>query len=118
MNLIGPKMTTIDHRMTRRNIFVGMAVSLICAPSIVRAGSLMPVRSLPLRSLTPKQLVPKTEGEWYRQAFYNNLERDLRAGRAMTYGPIGGKPISPAEAYQIVARARADGWLPPHIPTI
>jgi hypothetical protein len=36
-----------DCRMTRRNIFIGAAASLICAPAIVRATSPMPVRGLP-----------------------------------------------------------------------
>ena len=53
-------------------------------------------------------------GEWYKFSFYDNLDNDLRAGRAMTYGPIGGKPISVAEAHRIVARTtRAEGSLPP-----
>jgi hypothetical protein len=30
-------MTATDYRMTRRNIFIGAAASLMCAPSIVRA---------------------------------------------------------------------------------
>jgi hypothetical protein len=111
-------MTAIDYRMTRRSILIGAAASLICAPAIVRAASLMPVRGLPLQFLNPERKIPKTMGEWYQQCFYNNLNNDLRAGRAMTYGPIGGKPISVAEAYRIVAHARAEGWLPPHRPTI
>jgi hypothetical protein len=50
--------------------------------------------------------------------FLCNLDNDLRAGRAMTYGPVGGKTISEAEGYRIVAHARAEGWLPPYSPTI
>ena len=34
--------TPDDHHFTRRSIFVGAAASLICAPAIVRAASLMP----------------------------------------------------------------------------
>jgi len=104
--------------MTRRSILIGAAASLICAPAIVRAASLMPVRGLPLQFLNPERKLPKTMGEWYQLCFYNNLDNDLRAGRAMTYGPIGGKPISVAEGYRIVAHARGEGWLPPHRPTI
>jgi hypothetical protein len=111
-------MTATDYRMTRRNILIGAAASLICAPAIVRAASLMPVRGLPLQILNPKRKIPKTMGEWYQLCFYSNLNNDLRAGRAMTYGPIGGKPISVAEGYRIVAHARAGGWLPPYRPTI
>ena len=110
-------MTATDYRMTRRTILIGAAASLICAPPIVRVASLMPVRGLLLQVLTPERKIPKTMGEWYQLCFYNNLNNDLRAGRAMTYGPIGGKPISVAEGYRIVAQARAKGWLPPWRPT-
>jgi hypothetical protein len=65
----------------------------------------MPVRGLPLQFLNPERKIPKTVGEWYQLCFYNNLDDALRAGRAMTYGSIGGKLISIAEGYRIVARA-------------
>ena len=38
-----------DGLITRRSIFIGAAASLICAPAIVRATSLMPVRRLRVR---------------------------------------------------------------------
>jgi hypothetical protein len=106
-------MSATGYRMTRRSIVIGAAASLICAPAIVRAASLMPVRGLPLPFLNPERKTPKTLGEWYQLCFYTNLDNDLRAGRAMTYGPIGGKTISVTEGYRIVAHARAEGWLPP-----
>ena len=62
-------MTATDYRMTRRSIFIGAAASLICAPAIVRATSLMPVRGLPLQFLNPERKIPKTVGEWYRLLF-------------------------------------------------
>jgi len=104
-------MPDIDNRLTRRTFFIGAAASLICAPAIARAACLMPVRGLPLQLIIPKQRILKTMGDWYQLCFYNNLENDLKAGRAMTYGPIGGTPISAAEGHQIIARARAQGWL-------
>jgi hypothetical protein len=107
-----------DTEMTRRSILFAAAASLICAPAIVRAASLMSVRGLALQRLNPERKFPKTVGEWYQLCFYNNLDNDLRAGRAMTYGPIGGKAISEAVGYRIVAQARAEGWLPPSSPTI
>jgi hypothetical protein len=106
-------MMATDYRMTRRSILIGAAASLISSPAIVQAASLMSVRGLPLQFLNPERKIPKTMGEWYKFSFYDNLDNDLRAGRAMTYGPIGGKPISVAEAHRIVAHARAEGWLPP-----
>jgi hypothetical protein len=79
----------------------------------VQAVSLMPVRGLPLQLIIPRRRILKTMGDWYQFCFYNNLDNDLKAGRAMTYGPVGGKPISVAEGHQIVMRARALGWLEP-----
>jgi hypothetical protein len=106
-------MTNAANTMTRRTLVVGAAACVICAPVIVRVASLMPVRGLPLQLPNLKRKVPKTMGEWYRLCFYQHLDKDLRAGRAMTYGPIGGKSISVAEGHQIIARARALGWLEP-----
>ncbi len=108
-------MTATDYRMTRRNIFIGAAASLICSPAIVRAASLMPVRGLPLQFLNPEFLNPL--GQFYRRNFYHSLDSDLRAGRAMST-VSDGKIISVADARRMVARARAQGWLPPYSPTI
>jgi hypothetical protein len=95
--------------MTRRNIFIGAAASLICAPSIVRPASLMPVRGLPLQLLNPEFLDPL--GQFYRRNFYYNLDFELRTGRSMSLVE-NEKIISVAEAQRMVARARAQGWLP------
>jgi hypothetical protein len=70
----------------------------------------MPVRALQLGTLNP-------EGEFYRNCFYRSLDSDLRAGRAMSV-LNNDKIISVTEAHQMVARARAQGWLPYHSPTI
>jgi hypothetical protein len=51
-----------DYRKTRRGILIGAVASLICAPAIVRATGLMPVRGLPLQVLNPL-------GEFYRRCF-------------------------------------------------
>jgi hypothetical protein len=108
-------MTATDYRMTRRNIFIGAASSLICAPAIVRAASIMPVRGLLLQLLNPELLNPL--GQFYRRCFYHSLDCDLRAGRAMTT-LNNDKKISVAEAHRMVARARTQGWLPPYSRTI
>jgi hypothetical protein len=103
-------MIDTESRMTRRIFFFGAAASLICAPAIIRAASLMPIRPLQLEALNP-------QGEFYRRCFYHSLDSDLRAGRAMST-VSNGKIISIAEAHRMVARARAQGWLPPYSPTI
>ena len=87
---------------TRRSVLLGAVASLICAPAIVRAASLMPMRGLPLQYLSPL-------GDFYRRCFYHSLESDLRAGRSMST-VIDGKIVSVAEARQMVAYARAKGW--------
>ena len=96
-----------DSRITRRSVVIRAAASLICAPAIVRAASLMPVRSLPLQFLSPL-------GEFYRRCFYHNLDFDLRTGRGMSTVE-NGKIISVADARRIVAHARAQGWLPTQV---
>jgi hypothetical protein len=47
--------------------------------------------------------VLKTMRDLYQFCFYNNLENDLKADRAMTCGPV-------AVGHRIIARARAQGW--------
>jgi hypothetical protein len=94
-----------DSRMTRRNVFFGAAASLICAPAIIRAASLMPVLTLQFGALNP-------EGEFYRRCFYHSLDSDLKAGRIMS-SVSNGTILSVAEAHRMVARARAQGWLLP-----
>jgi len=96
-------MAATDYRMTRRSVIICGAASVICTPAIVRAASLMAVRSLPLQLLNP-------EGEFYRRCFYHTLDSDLRAGRPMAVRN-NEKIISVAEAQRMIARARAQGWL-------
>ena len=109
-------MTATDYRMTRRSIFIGAAASLICAPAIVRAASLMPVRSLILPIERSSRLSPL--GEFYCRNFYHYLDFELRTGRPITLTVENGKIVSVADARQMVARARAQGWLPPYSPAI
>ena len=66
-----------DGLITRRSIFIGAAASLICAPAIVRATSLMPVRSL------RGPIGPQYAG-FCERLFYHSLDCGLRAGRIST----------------------------------
>jgi hypothetical protein len=99
-----------DHHhaglITRRSIFIGAAVSLICAPAIVRATSLMPVRRL----LLP--FGPQYAG-FVERLMYQSLDSNLRAGRMST--TFNGKIIPEADARRMVAHAQDYGWLPPYI---
>ena len=91
-----------DHLFTRRSIFVGAAVSLICAPSIVRATSLMQVRERPLP-------IGRQYAGFCERLMYQSLDSNLRAGRMTTV--LNGKIIPEADARRMVAHAQAQGCL-------
>ena len=96
-------------RPTRRSIFVGAAVSLLYAPAIVRATSLMPVHGVILPTESPLPFGCQYAG-FCERLMYQNLDDNLRAGRMGTV--LNGKIIPEAEARRMVAYARVQGWLP------
>ena len=98
-----------DRQMTRRRIFLGAAASLVCAPAIVQATSLMPVRNLMLP-------IERPWAGFCERLFYHLLDCDLRAGRMGTN--LNGRIIPVADARRLVAHARAQGWLPTPSPAI
>jgi hypothetical protein len=63
--------------VTRRSIFIGAAASLVCAPAIVRAASLMPVRRMRVR------IAPQYAG-FCERLMYQSLDSNLKAGRMST----------------------------------
>jgi hypothetical protein len=89
--------------LTRRRIFVGGVASVICAPAIVRAESLMPIRAL----IVPMQPVHVGFVERLR---FHCMEQLLKSGwtteRARTFGGI-----SENEARRQVTYARMHGLL-------
>ena len=89
-------------------VLVGAAASLICAPAIVRATNLMPVRGLILPTERPLPIVRQYAG-FCERLMYQSLDSNLRYGRMTTV--LNGKIIPEADARRIVAHARAQGWL-------
>ena len=89
--------------LIRRRIFIGGLASVICAPAIVRAESLMPIRAL----IVPMQ--PLYAGFVERLRFHW-MERALKHGwtneGALTFGGI-----SENEARRQVTYARMQGFL-------
>jgi hypothetical protein len=89
--------------LTRRRIFVGGVASVICAPAIVRAESLMPIRAL----IVPMQPV---HAGFIERLRFHWMERALKNGwtneRAWTFGGI-----SENEARRQVTYARMHGLL-------
>ena len=96
--------------ITRRSIFIGAAASLICAPAIVRATSLMPVRTLMLPIERPLPIGPQYAG-FCERLMYQSLDSNLRADEMSTV--LNGKIIPEDNAHRMVAYARVQGWLAP-----
>ena len=98
-----------DGLLTRRSVVIGAAASLICAPAIVRAANLMPVRRLPF------PFGPQYAG-FVERLYLHALEshmRDLTAGQTSTV--FNGGIMDVAEARRRVAHAQAHGFLPPYV---
>jgi hypothetical protein len=98
-----------DKLITRRSLFIGAAVSLMCAPAIVRAASLMPVRRLPF------PFGPQSAG-FVERLYFHALEshvRNLRPDQTSTF--FNGRIMDVASARRRVAYAQAHGFLPPYI---
>jgi hypothetical protein len=100
-----------DHQqVTRRGIIIGAVASLICAPAIVQAAILMPVRCLPF------PFGPQSAGfveRLYLHALERSLQASLRAGP--TNMELCGRTIPVANVRRHVAYAQAHGFLPPYI---
>ena len=101
-------MTTLisnhDGLITRRGIIISAAASLICAPAIVRAASLMPVRRLRVR-------IALQYAGFCERLMYQSLDSNLRADEMSTV--LNGKIIPEDNARRMVAYARVQGWLAP-----
>jgi hypothetical protein len=96
--------------ITRRNILIGAAASLICAPAIVHFTNLMPVRRLPF------PYGPQYAG-FVDRLFLHAIEGSLRAGlrAGLTNVEVGSHKIPVESAQRTVAFAQAHGFLPPYI---
>jgi hypothetical protein len=88
----------------RRRFVLSAAASLVCAPAIVRAASLMPVRALILP-------VVRQWAGFVERILFASLAAGLEAGRVTT--TLNGSVVSEAEARRIVAYARTNGFLSP-----
>jgi hypothetical protein len=99
--LIVPLISVPEPRITRRGILIGATATLICAPAIVRATSLMPVRQL---VLPPERI----SAGLCQRLLYQSLEHDLKAAKMTTC--LNGEIVSLADARRLVAYARSKGW--------
>lgn len=103
----------IGHQLLRRGALVGIATTVMCAPAIVRAASLMPIRGLimPMGELRWELDHP---GEPYpyegfcRRLFFSLCESALRDSRSCTFT---GKPLTENQMRRVVFYARRYGFL-------
>jgi len=94
----------IRGQVTRRSI-LRIGALLFCAPAIVRAASLMPVRGVVVPIVRPYEgLVGRMALDW---TAYGLISGRVQAGRFEIYGRI----ISEAEARRRIAYARYWGFL-------
>lgn len=103
-----------DHHLSRRNILVGIATSLVCAPTIVRSASLMRVHGvvMPMGRLHweldhPGEPYPY-EG-FVRRLFFYQCDSALKAGRPGNF--VYGEPLTEEKMSRIVSYARRYGFL-------
>jgi hypothetical protein len=97
--------------LSRRSLLIGLAVSSLPAPAIVRVSSIMPVRRV---------LLTEANRPWagfVQRLFYNSLAADLRRGHMTTV--INGRVLTLSEAEPLVRYARQNGWIydPPGAPS-
>jgi hypothetical protein len=94
--MTAPIVTPDRTLITRRSIFIGAAASLLCAPAIVRATNLMPVRRIILKSDLD---------------YYGFLDR-LRASQYLS--TIIERQNAGLSANEIAAEMNAKGYKPPN----
>jgi hypothetical protein len=100
-----------DHisLLARRSILIGAAASLLCAPAIVQATNLMPVRRLPF------PYGPQYAG-YVERLYLHSLEsqvRNLKSGQTSIF--FNNQVMAVDNARRHVAFAQAHGFLPPYI---
>jgi hypothetical protein len=93
-----------DCVITRRGIFIGAAASVICAPSLVRAARLMPVRNL---DIATDQIYPG----FCERLRLNCIETALNRGWRIEEDSLTFGGISEDHARNSIANARARGWI-------
>ena len=110
--MTAPIFTPDRTLITRRSISIGAAASLLCAPAIVRAANLMPVRRLPF------PYGPQYAGyvdRLFLHSIESSLQDALRRGLTILDQSYYRDEISVESAQRKVAFAQAHGFLPPYI---
>ena len=97
----------------RRAFLVGATSTILCAPAIVRATSLMPVRGLimPIDASDPMGATFKPQEGLVRRLLFASCDRDLKAGRSQSSFRCNGGSLSEKEMRELVAYARRYGFL-------
>jgi hypothetical protein len=102
-----PPASTVMHR---RSLLIGATVSLLCAPAVVRASSLMPVKVVEWTRL-PLPVSEKPYAGWVERVAYHMMDHVLETGwtpeRAASF--YGG--MSESKMRSMVVYARRHGFL-------
>jgi hypothetical protein len=112
---MGARFSDNDHRLSRRDLVVGTTASLICAPAVVRAASLMRVRGvlMPLGRLYWELDHPGTPYPQYGfcdRLWVRSCDQDLKAGRTESTVLFNGSRVPESKMRRIIAYARRYGF--------
>lgn len=104
-----------DLAPSRRRLLTGGAASLFCAPAIVRAASIMPVKPWRPMLILPRgpSCGPYQEG-FIRRLMFDALAHALIDGRPISI-TLNGKTVSVEHARRTVAYAKQHGFLAPSV---
>jgi hypothetical protein len=99
--------------LPRRKFLIEATSMLLCAPAIVRAASLMPVRGLmmPINPPEPNPLSIKPQEGFVRCLLFASCDSDLEAGRTKSSFGFNGGRLSEKEMRDFVTYAKKWGFL-------
>jgi hypothetical protein len=101
-----------NDQLTRRGTLIGASASLVCAPTIVRAASLMRLRASVIPIKTPGLAPTQTPQEGFvRRLLFASCNNALKAGRTDSTFFVNGRRLSAGEVLDIVTYARRNRFL-------
>jgi len=85
-----------------------MSSTLLCAPAIVRAANLMPVRGIIMQINLPEPVQPPVRPQegFVRRLFFSWCDSNLKAGRTESTFYCNGRRLLESEMRHVVAYAR------------
>jgi hypothetical protein len=102
-----------QKNVARRSFLVGATSTILCAPAIVRATSLMPVRGLIMAIDASESMgvIPRPQEGFVRRLLFASCDRDLQSGRRESSFRVNSERLSEKEMRDLVGYARRHGFL-------